>query len=136
MDNIDCIICLENIETNFEIKKNCSCQINIHEKCFEEWNKVNPNKCPLCREKIILPIAPPASPNSQITPVTLNTSNILLNPLNNFITLPIEPENFIIIRRQNNNFIGDQPSPRNKCISCLLTMTICGLVIFLIKVFF
>lgn len=108
---LECIICLENIDKNFNIKKDCKCVVNLHKKCFVEWNIKNKNQCPLCRkvlnkEDIIV----------TINPVNMNEENI--NPQN------------------NNRFQGESISKRKKFIYCILLLaTIFGIFIGLKSVY-
>jgi len=45
MENIECSICLEFINSHYQLP----CGHIFHEKCIKIWKK---NKCPLCRTKI------------------------------------------------------------------------------------
>ena len=45
MENIECSICLEFINSPHQLP----CGHIFHEKCIKKWKK---NKCPLCRTKI------------------------------------------------------------------------------------
>lgn len=47
---MDCIICTDEITNQYVIKKSCKCKYPIHETCYAEWKKINPNKsCLICR---------------------------------------------------------------------------------------
>lgn len=53
-DNSDsCIICLNSDTTNDnELIKPCVCNMYKHQKCLEEWMKINGNKCEICKNEI------------------------------------------------------------------------------------
>jgi len=43
-----CIICLNKLGINEELWICGECNINLHKKCFEEWQRYN-NSCPHCK---------------------------------------------------------------------------------------
>lgn len=108
-NNLECIICLENINKNYLIQKDCKCNINIHKKCFYEWNIKNPNQCPLCR-------------------IELNKNIIItINPTNLLNTEEIIHGKIII---NNNRFHGESMSKKKKIIySFLLSFIFFGILI-------
>jgi len=49
-----CILCLEEMTTKQSLNYStsvCACKPQIHDKCFDEWDKRNPGSCPICRKK-------------------------------------------------------------------------------------
>ncbi len=48
-DNINCAICLENINQN-NLIRNLSCSHIFHSKCIDEWIFKGSATCPLCRK--------------------------------------------------------------------------------------
>lgn len=63
---MDCMICLG--KKNVSSKMNsCGCKLNIHKKCYNEWNNNYKGQCPLCRRnstslKIRVPTQPKPKP--------------------------------------------------------------------------
>ena len=51
MNNIECFICLDEINEPYNINKDCSCILYLHEKCLFKWFAKH-KECPICREKI------------------------------------------------------------------------------------
>jgi len=45
-----CLFCLET--TNEEKHKTaiCNCQLSYHTPCYNKWNELKPNTCPICRK--------------------------------------------------------------------------------------
>ena len=57
---MECMICLEKTNPT-KINYSCGCKVNIHDKCFNQWNNNHRGECPLCRSsssplKIQMPI--------------------------------------------------------------------------------
>jgi hypothetical protein len=46
-----CLICLENINKNPFLSKNCNCKVYYHKDCFEYFLKNSNFLCPICRTK-------------------------------------------------------------------------------------
>jgi len=49
-----CILCLEEMTTKQRLNYTtnvCACKPQIHDTCFDEWDKRNPGSCPICRKK-------------------------------------------------------------------------------------
>lgn len=49
----NCLFCLEPIRSD-SLRVPllpCMCRLDHHDQCRDEWNRINPYKCPLCREK-------------------------------------------------------------------------------------
>ena len=133
-DNLECIICLENIDNNYKITKECSCIVPIHENCFNEWIYKNPNNCPICREKII-------KESNNLTNV--NTSAIILNPINQLLFHPLNGEEYVIFVRDeitqtninnSNRFRGESPTRKQKILSFILSLFICVAIIIIFKI--
>jgi hypothetical protein len=53
-DNVNCVICQENLKKGDEIKK-LNCNHLFHIKCIDTWLLKEKN-CPFCKEEIIIPI--------------------------------------------------------------------------------
>lgn len=56
---MECMICLE--KNNATINMNsCGCKLNIHKRCYNEWNNSHKGQCPLCRNtspiEFIIPV--------------------------------------------------------------------------------
>jgi len=45
----ECIICLENNNEIIKYSGICQCNPFIHKECLDEWYKLYPNMCPICR---------------------------------------------------------------------------------------
>lgn len=110
---ITCIICLDTLEKNYILQKDCKCNINIHKKCFYEWNIKNPNQCPICRLEL----------NKNII--------ITINPTNLLDTEEIIHGEIIVNNQFNNNrFNGEGISKKKKFVfSLLLSFILFGIVI-------
>lgn len=46
-----CLICLEDIDKNPFVSKNCKCKVYYHKECFEYFLKNSNFICPICRIK-------------------------------------------------------------------------------------
>jgi len=49
-----CILCLEEMATKKKLRYStsvCACKPQIHDTCFDEWDKRYPGSCPICRKK-------------------------------------------------------------------------------------
>ena len=47
----ECIICLQNNNQIIKYSSNCECNPYVHKECLDEWYKVYPNMCPICRNQ-------------------------------------------------------------------------------------
>lgn len=45
----ECIICLQNNNEIIKYSGVCQCNPFIHKECLDEWYKIYPNMCPICR---------------------------------------------------------------------------------------
>jgi len=45
---LTCIFCLQDDNKIISYQGFCNCHPFIHEKCMNDWNKINFNKCPIC----------------------------------------------------------------------------------------
>lgn len=45
-----CLFCLETVNGEKHTSSICSCQLSYHTPCYDRWNKLKPNTCPICRK--------------------------------------------------------------------------------------
>lgn len=50
-ENIECLICLNTIENNYNETKHCECKIVLHSECFKLMEETSGILCPICRIK-------------------------------------------------------------------------------------
>jgi len=50
-DMKECIICLQNNNQTIKYSGLCQCNPFVHKECLDEWYKVYPNLCPICRNQ-------------------------------------------------------------------------------------
>jgi hypothetical protein len=48
---MSCIFCLTDIPDIINYNGLCKCHPTIHSECLDEWNKTNPQTCPICLVK-------------------------------------------------------------------------------------
>ena len=47
----ECIICLQNNNEIIKYSGVCQCNPFVHKECLDEWYKIYPNMCPICRNQ-------------------------------------------------------------------------------------
>lgn len=113
----NCIICLDSISKNYIINKDCKCAINIHQKCFTNWNIKNPNQCPICRNELKKNII-----------ITINPVNISDNSDDIIYGEIINNNNNT--NNNTNRFQGESMSKKKKfAYSVLLSLILFGILI-------
>jgi hypothetical protein len=51
---LQCMLCLESIaskQTYVYTITSCKCNLQLHDKCFEKWNRTYPGSCPTCKKQ-------------------------------------------------------------------------------------
>jgi hypothetical protein len=51
----DCLFCFETLTNNDTYDwyiEGCECRVEYHDACIQEWNRLHPQSCPLCRKQV------------------------------------------------------------------------------------
>jgi hypothetical protein len=65
----DCLICLEKVKRRWSPPTKCACEIIIHEKCWDTWEKRAGPRCIICRKGIRVLLIPPEEEREAPEPV-------------------------------------------------------------------